>query len=70
MRALCRWIESPVANYRFGDHIKIMEALIQRSTPEQVDKTICMNDIGQSLQASIDIVELQGLENPLDEVST
>ena len=64
MHAIRKWISSGRASLRFGQHIKIVECLTKKSSPTQVDRTIRMNGHGRRFQASIDMVELQGLLNP------
>ena len=64
MHAIRKWISSGKASLRFGQHIKIVECLTKKSSPTQVDRTVRMNSHGRRFQASIDMVELQGLLNP------
>ena len=42
----------------FGEHIKLVEALINRSSPGQIDRNIRMNGHGQRFPAIIGMVEL------------
>jgi len=58
------WIKSGQASKRFGPHVKFVECLTKSSSPRQVDRTIRMNIYGQRFQASIDMTELHGLQNP------
>jgi len=51
--------------FRFGEHTKLVKALTNKSPSGQVDRTIRMNGHGQRFQASVDMVEFQGLESPL-----
>ena len=58
------WIKSGQAGKRFGEHIKYIEGLTTKTLPTQVDRTVRMNRHGMRFQASIDMTELQGLDNP------
>ena len=59
-----KWIKSGLALKSFGPHIKIITELSNQSPTQQVDRTIRMNSHGRRFQASIDMVELQGLTEP------
>lgn len=62
--AIRGWIKNGSAAYRFGSHIKLVQEIKQDTPTQQVDRTLRMNGHGRRFQASIDMVELQGLINP------
>ena len=62
--AIRTWIKNGSAAHRFGSHIKLVQEIKQDTPTQQVDRTIRMNGHGRRFQASIDMVELQGLTNP------
>ena len=64
MMALRKWIKGGHAAKRFGAHFKLVESITARDPPGQVDRTLRMNSHGKRFQTSVDMVELQGLDNP------
>ena len=62
--AIRAWIKIGSASFRFGSHIKLVQEIKQDTPTQQVDRTIRMNGHGRRFQASVDMVELQGLMNP------
>ena len=64
IQTIRRWIKCGKAEFRFGPHVKYIEALTSLSHPQQVERTLRMNAYGKRFQSSIDMVELSGLNNP------
>ena len=64
MMALRKWAKVGHAAKRFGAHFKLVESISARTPPGQIDRTLRMNSHGKRFQASVDMVELQGLDNP------
>ena len=64
MQDIRTWISSGAAKKRFGQHIKLVTCLNSKSSPTQVDRTVRMNYHGRRFQASIEMVQLEGLTNP------
>ena len=64
MTALRIWISRGNAAKRFGAHFKLVESITARTPPGQIDRTLRMNSHGKRFQASVDMIELQGLDNP------
>jgi len=69
METLRQLIKISKAALRFGKHIKLVEALTNKSPPGQVDRTIQMNGHMQRFQASVDMIEFEGLDNPSEQIS-
>ena len=64
MTALRKWAKVGHATKRFGAHFKLVESITARTPPGQIDRTLRMNNHDKRFQASVDMVELQGLDNP------
>ena len=64
MTALRKWISRGHASKKFGAHFKLIESITARTPPGQIDRTLRMNSHGKRFQASVDMIELQGLDNP------
>ena len=58
------WIKKGAAFPRFGPHIKFVEALTSRTPQMQIERTIRMNGHGRRFQASVGLMQLEGLTNP------
>ena len=64
LKDLRQWVNSGTARARFGPHVKLVTCLDSKSPPTQVERTIRMNEHGRRFQASVSMVELEGLTNP------
>ena len=57
------WVSSDKTDLSFGDYFNVVEVITTKNPPGKVNITAMINSHGRRFQASISMVELQGVHN-------